>query len=313
MRERRPRSARSAWSADVSAAAARARRFSDAPCPRGCSRCSNGSWACSGLHKRVLLLRRQKDELHLLADAQRRDLRKLEAECGRLRSNAELVQADLAMESCSRWCAADITRLELEQLRSERRQLENELESWRNSPAKLRSSRRAEAQHAAAREAWFSERRRLEQDVASEQARLATLEEELSWRREHESEERALRASAVRALREDAAERRRLCADAERELWDAEAALAARRKKNGTYTSSALQADEGRLAKAKAELARESEERRLGTDELRRVAQELEALRQELKGVEANNVQLRSGLQWTIDGLEKIQREPVAF
>lgn len=235
-----------------------------------------------------------------------------------MRSNAELVQADLAMESCSRWCAADITRLELEQLRGERRQLEKELESWRNSPARLRSSRRAEVQHAAAREAWFSERRRLDQDLASEQARVAALEEELSLRREHESEERALRASAVRALREDAAERRRLCADAERELWDAEAALAARRKKKGAFASSAfvsstLQADEGRLAKVKAELARESEERRLGTEELRRVAQELETLRQELKGVEAHNMQLRSGLHWTIDGLERIQHEPLAI
>lgn len=313
MRERRPRSARSAWSAEVSAAAARARRFSDAPCHRGCSRCSTGSWACAGLHKRVQLLRRQKEELHFLADAQRRELRKLEAECGRLRSNAELVQADLAMESCSRWCVADITRLELEQLRSERRQLEAELESWRNSPARLRNSRRAEVQHAAAREAWFSERRRLDQDLASEQARVAALEEELSLRREHESEERALRASAVRTLREDAAERRRLCADAERELWDAEAALAGRRKKTGAFASSALQADEGRLAKVKAELARESEERRLGTEELRRVAQELEALRQELKGVEASNVQLRSGLHWTIDGLERIQHEPLSI
>lgn len=177
------------------------------------------------------LLRSQKDELHLLADHQRRELRKLEAECGRLRSNAELAQADLAMERSSRWCAADITRYELDQLRSERKQLGEELESWRNSPARLRSSRRADAQHAAAREAWLSERRGLEHDLASEQARAAALEEELSLRREHESEERALRASAVRALREDAAEQRRLCADAERELWDIESALATRKKK----------------------------------------------------------------------------------
>lgn len=63
----------------------------------------------------------------------------------------------------------------------------------------------------------------------------------------------------------------------------------------------------------KAELARESDERRQSTEELRRVAQELETIRQELKGIEASNTQLRSGLHWTIDGLEKIQQQPLAI
>jgi len=309
---RRPRSARSAaWSFEKSALAARARQFSDPPRRKPYY---GGCWECSGLHKRVALLQAQKEELHSLAASQRKEPRHLEQERSRLHANAELAQVDFALESCSRWCAADVTRMELEQLRTERRQLEEELAAWRSSPARLRSGRQAEAQHSAAREAWLSERRELEQELTRERARIAAFEDEVKARREQDLAEKSLRASAVQALREEALQHRALVSEADRELWSAEAALAAAKEKlRRGRPPSLLQADEERLAKAKASLSREQEERRVGAEDLREAAEDLERLRKELNSLTAENTSLRSGLQRTIEGLERIQRQTLAF
>ncbi|CAE8595651.1 unnamed protein product, partial [Polarella glacialis] len=102
---------------------------------------------------------------------------------------------------------------------------------------------------------------------------------------------------------------------AERELRAAQAALdsSAQERRRGLpgsrspgEVSSRLQADQERLNKVRASLAREAEVRRSGAQDLQDAQEELEALREELKTLTLETTHLRSGLQWTMEGLERI-------
>ncbi|CAE7248597.1 unnamed protein product [Symbiodinium pilosum] len=291
------------------ATAVRARRFSDSPCRlgHGLHYGSQRCLGCMGLHRRVGLLQAQKDKLKDLAALQREELARLEEDCSKLRTKRNLEQADFDLQSYSRKCLADISLSELQHLLDQRKHLEEELSSFRAGPDRLRSSRQAEVEHAAAREAWLLEHRQLKQDVAAAQAYVASLEQEIESRRERVTLGRLADAERSRQLREQVAEQRQLCRATQQALQDAETDLAAAQAQRRKFTPS--DAVTARARDLKAEMAALADERREGAEALQLASEELEKLRRELGAILADNAQLRSGLQDVMHGLEQVQHQ----
>ena len=260
-----------------------------------------------GLHRRVGLLQAQKDKLKDLAALQREELARLEEDCSKLRTKRNLEQADFDLQSYSRKCLADISLSELQHLLDQRKHLEEELSSFRAGPDRLRSSRQAEVEHAAAREAWLLEHRQLKQDVAAAQAYVASLEQEIESRRERVTLGRLADAERSRQLREQVAEQRQLCRATQQALQDAETDLAAAQAQRRKFTPS--DAVTARARDLKAEMAALADERREGAEALQLASEELEKLRRELGAILADNAQLRSGLQDVMHGLEQVQHQ----
>ena len=137
----------------------------------------------------------------------------------------------------------------------QRGRLEAELDSFRSAPDRLRSSRQADAQHVAAREAWLAEQRKLKQELTNASAQVASLEQELEQGRERDTFDRLASVERSRQLREQVAEQRQLCRAAQQALRAAESDLAAAQAQRRTPRQTAMP-DAGRVAELKARVCR---------------------------------------------------------
>jgi len=261
-----------------------------------------------GLHRRIGVIQIQKDKLKELASQQRTELGRLEQDCSKLRAKRNIEQASLDLQSYSRSCIEDLTLAELQHCQERRGRLEAELDSFRSAPDRLRSSRQADAQHVAAREAWLAEQRKLKQELTNASAQVASLEQELEQGRERDTFDRLASVERSRQLREQVAEQRQLCRAAQQALRAAESDLAAAQAQRRTPRQTAMP-DAGRVAGLKADMTALADERREGAEALHVASGELEKLRCELGAITADNAQLRSGLQEVMYSLEQIQRK----
>jgi len=244
---------------------------------------------------------------------QRTDLHDLGREVAQLRAQlaeVDLVCADQACQSYARRCAADVMRLELEQLHAERLRLEEELSVWHGSAARVRSARQAGAKHEAERCEWRAERTALERELAGARSQLANFEEGAE-RQARYAADAALHRSATNALQEELSMQRRLRNEAERTVSAVQQEMASLREQQRRDGSQAtrVEVEKGKLAEARSRLAQESDARRRQADMLQASVAELETLRKELQELAQGGDQLRAGLQRTLHGLEEIRRQ----
>lgn len=261
------------------ATARRSQRFSDSPC-----RCrlrfeperrpGGKCLACLGLHQRLVVLEAAKEELSNLAALQREELQYL---------NNRYELSSLAQE--------------FDELQQEKSQLEGQLKSYRSAPARLRSLRQAEAQQAAAREAWLAEKESLQAEVAAVSKEVASSRDKLELQRRHQE------------LRQELAQQRQQCQVAEDALraqsHSASSASSAPRPLPRQPPARPPEA----LAKMRSEIKTLAEARQHCSADLRTAKEELEALRRELAAISADNAQLRSGLHSVMVALDEVQRQ----
>lgn len=184
---------------------------------------------------------------------------------------------------------------EFDELQREKSQLEDQLQSYRSAPARLRSSRQAEAQHTAAREAWLAEKESLQAEVAAVSKEVASREKlELQSLQRHQE------------LRTELAQQRKQCQVAEE-------ALRAASGRSGAAPPPLPRQPPARppeaLAKMRSEIKTLAEARQHCSADLRTAKEELEALRRELAAISADNAQLRSGLHSVMIALDEVQRQ----
>lgn len=186
---------------------------------------------------------------------------------------------------------------EFDELQQEKSQLEGQLKSYRSAPARLRSLRQAEAQQAAAREAWLAEKESLQAEVAAVSKEVASSRDKLELQRRHQE------------LRQELAQQRQQCQVAEDALraqsHSASSASSAPRPLPRQPPARPPEA----LAKMRSEIKTLAEARQHCSADLRTAKEELEALRRELAAISADNAQLRSGLHSVMVALDEVQRQ----
>jgi chromosome segregation ATPase len=233
-------------------------------------------------------LRNDPGRLFDLTLHQHRELLGLDRDCGRLRARvaeAELAEADRACLSC----AADVERLELEQLESERQRLEVELATWRGRAANFRGTREADTRSESERAAWESDRRRLEAELARANAELATLEDAL---RHYSAElaDIAWHQSASASLEDELLRLRHHRVEAENQLRKVQTEAAAERP--SVQEIERVGAKRTKLHELRSELAHETNQRRQRSAEVEASLSELDQLRLHLKELTTENARM---------------------
>jgi len=268
--------------------------------------CSNGrgrpvhTYTRDELCNYIGALQSEKEDLRALTSQQHAAIRELERECTSLR--AEVLKAGLAdtgvgRDTYSENCVAGGTQragdVELDRLRGELGRLEQH------------------RGHEAARRTWAADCRALEDRITHEHARLSALE----GAARAEGDEQARRAaeqarcsSIAHRLREELAEQRHLHAEAEFDLRDAQFILADLHRQSQVLQQQSCSSSRCTL-EMKARQAQRIDAHRRQRDELQAAMVELEVLQRDLQAVSADNVELRMGLQQTLDGFEHIQRQ----
>lgn len=231
----------------------------------------------------------EKDRLFELTLQQRRDILGLDRDCDRFRARvakAELVEADRACEKC----VIDVESLELEQLASERKRLEEELEAWRGRAARLRGTRLADSRADSERAAWESEQRRLQADIAQTREELSSLEDAAN-RHCAELSNIAWHQSAAASLEEELARQRRLRAEAEETLRNVQAEAGVEHR--SVREVEEVGAKRTKVHELRSELAHETNQRRQHAAEVQAALSDLDQLRLEIEELTAENARLR--------------------
>jgi len=260
----------------------------------------------------ALALKEEKDILHQVTQQQRRELGDLEREnetlCSSL-AQVDLTRLGLECDRCSRRCATDLARAELEQFSAERKRLETELASWHAHAAGLRSAREAVSRREVERHRWSEERRSLEIQLSTELAQVSQLEAEniqpFSLGRYQPSAE---------TLQRDLAQQQRLRSDVERQLRTSQSELAVLRSRRTSQhvVHERLDIEQRRVAEARLKLASEAEVRKAQAQTLQSAVARLENLRKELHDAAEEAVRLRGGLHSCMEGLDRIHRQSSA-
>jgi len=260
----------------------------------------------------VRSLQQDKEELRAFTLEQRQLLKNLDQDCEALRKDviqADIARTSLACESCASRCAMEVAQQECRQFVAERCRLEEELSSWQQSAVRFQDACEVSKQREAERCCWEHERRSLEKEVMLAKEELYSLDE-ATHRQSAEMANISFHQSQAKALREDALQQRSLREEAERQWRAAQKELASLREKT-TKAHTKADVDQPCLVALRANLSRESEERQRHASEVQLALSALDAMRRELQDINADNLQLRTGLQRSLKGLESIERRSV--